>query len=70
MAGITQVLSNTHCLCALENDVWILDSGASEHMCSEKLVLHDLCPLREPILVNLPNGSQKKGNTTWQAEDK
>ena len=56
MAGITQVLSNTHCLCALGSDVWILDSGASEHMCSEKGALHDLCPLRQPILVNLPNG--------------
>ena len=60
MAGITQVLSNTHCLCDLGNDVWILDSGVSEHMCSEKVFLHDLCPLRQPILVNLPNGTQVK----------
>ena len=60
MAGITQVLNNTHCLCALGGDVWILDSGASEHMCSEKGALHDLCLLRQPILVNLPNGTQVK----------
>ena len=58
MAGITQVLNTTHCLCALGSDVWILDSGASEHMCSDKVALHDLCPLRQPILVNLPDGTQ------------
>jgi len=60
MAGITRVLNSIHCLCALGNDAWILDSGASEHMCSDQAVLHDLASLRQPILVNLPNGSQVK----------
>jgi len=60
MAGISQVLQYIHCFCALGNDAWILDSGASEHMCSEQTVLHDLCRLQQPIIVNLPNGSQVK----------
>ena len=45
MAGIRQVLSSIHCLCALGHDAWILDSGASDHMCSEETLLHDFCLL-------------------------
>ena len=60
MAGMNQVLGSLHCLCALRHDAWTLDSGASEHMCSERAALHDLCPLQQPILVRLPNGSQVK----------
>ena len=58
MAGTSQVLKSIHCLCALGHDAWILDSEVSEHTCSEQTILHDLCHLQQPILVNLPNGSQ------------
>ena len=60
MAGISHILKSIHCLCALGHDDWILDSGASEHMCSKEATLHDLSLLQQPILVNLPNGSQAK----------
>jgi len=33
-------------------------SGASDHMCSDKALLHDISVLNAPIMVNLPNGSQ------------
>ena len=58
MAGIRQVLNSISCLCALGHDAWILDSGASDHMCSEESLLCDLCILQQPILVKLPDGSQ------------
>ena len=58
MAGTSQALQSIHCLCALGSDAWIIDSGASEHMCSEITVLYDLCSLQRPVLVNLPNGTQ------------
>ena len=45
MVGISQVLKSIYCFCALRHDAGILDSGASEHMCSEQTVLHDLCSL-------------------------
>jgi len=60
IVGINQVLQSIHCLCAVGNDAWIINSGASEHMCSEGTVLHDLCSLQQPVLVNLPNGSRVK----------
>ena len=53
MAGISQVLKSIHYLCSLAHDALILDSGASEHICSEQTILHDLCHLQQPILVNL-----------------
>ena len=69
MVGINPVLKSIYCLCALGHDAWILDSGASEHMCSEQTRLYELCVLQQPILVNLPNGSQIRV-TKQQAKDK
>ena len=60
MAGMSKVLESIHCLCALGKDAWILDNSASDHMCSDQSLLHDLCSLQQPILVNLPNGMQVK----------
>ena len=58
MAGMNEVLKTIHCLSAVQYDAWILDSGASEHMCSERTILHDISMLQHPIYVNLPNGTQ------------
>ena len=41
----------------LSHETWILDSGASDHMCSDKTFLRDLSTLSGPVMVSLPNGS-------------
>ena len=49
----------TYCLMyvsALNTDVWILDTGAKNHMCCNSTDLQDLTPLSEPITVKFPNG--------------
>ena len=60
MASIMHVLNAVHSFCAMHKGAWILDSGASEHMSSDRQALHDLTLLKYPILVNLPNGTQVK----------
>jgi len=60
MAGITFAFNAIHTFCALSQGVWILDSGASEHMSSEPDFLHDLSLLEHPMMINLPNGAQVK----------
>ncbi|KAK9079847.1 hypothetical protein SSX86_001520 [Deinandra increscens subsp. villosa] len=35
---------------------WIIDTGASDHMCFDKRILTDLQLLPKPILIGLPNG--------------
>jgi len=64
MAGISSSItaasiSNAKCLTSqLGNDIWILDSGASDHMSHDAKLLHDLKSLVHPITVSLPNGQQ------------
>ena len=58
MAGITYVLNTVHSFCVLNQGVWIIESGASEHTCSEQSLLQKLSVLKYPILVSLPNGTQ------------
>ncbi|XP_059285647.1 uncharacterized protein LOC132039123 [Lycium ferocissimum] len=36
--------------------IWIVDSGATDHMTSDKNLLFDIIPLSIPYLVTLPNG--------------
>jgi len=43
---------------ALNQGVWILDSGANEHMSSGLTFLHDLTRLACPMMINLPDGTQ------------
>jgi len=70
MAGITYAFIAIHSFCVLSWGVWILDSGASEHMSSEPAFLHDLSLLEHPMMINLPNGTQvkvtHKGN--WKSQ--
>ena len=49
-----------HSFCALTRGMWILDSGASEHMSSECSLLHDLSLLDYPMMISLPDGTQVK----------
>ena len=56
MAGTIYALSVVHCFYSLHHGSWILDSGASDHMCSDKTLLHDLSILSVPVIVSLPNG--------------
>ena len=64
MAGIfssitAASISNARCFtCQLGNDIWILDSGASDHMSYDARSLHGLRSLDTPIIVSLPNGQQ------------
>ena len=60
MAGITSAFNAIRAFCALSQSVWILDSGASEHMSLKPDFLHDLSPLAHPMMINLPDGTQVK----------
>lgn len=40
--------------------VWIVDTGASSHLCLEKHLLHDIVHLHQPIVIHLPNGASLK----------
>ena len=42
------------------NNVWILDSRASDHMSYDANFLHNLRPLDAPVTVSLPNGQRVK----------
>ncbi|KAF7842363.1 uncharacterized protein G2W53_004661 [Senna tora] len=41
------------------DDLWIIDTGATSHMCSNKSLIRDLKPLMQPRLVHLPDKSKK-----------
>jgi len=65
MVGITpfQFVTSTNtiwCTCKLEGKVWIVDSGASDHMVSDKALLHNLRFVDTPILIALPNRNKLK----------
>ena len=63
MAGISpfQYVSSVNtvrCTCKLEWKVWIVDSGASDHMISDKNLLCNIKTLDTPILITLPDGNK------------
>ncbi|KAL8153085.1 hypothetical protein V2J09_010845 [Rumex salicifolius] len=62
LAGMLTALSHSliHSLNSfVYNDgIWIIDSGASEHMTYEKKLLQNIRSLDHPCLVSLPTGSQ------------
>ena len=60
MAGICLALNSISNSCTFSQDTWIVDSGASEHMCFRPVNLQDLNVLCQPIMVNLPNGTRVK----------
>ena len=60
MAGIHLASNSIQCLCAINNNTWILDSWASEQLCSNSSILHDICLLEQPMMVNLTTGTRVK----------
>ncbi|KAK9715038.1 hypothetical protein RND81_06G138700 [Saponaria officinalis] len=48
--------------------LWIVDTGASDHMTSHSELLHDLQQLSKPILVCLPDGSVKSVHQTGKLQ--
>ncbi|GJR06763.1 retrovirus-related pol polyprotein from transposon TNT 1-94 [Tanacetum coccineum] len=44
-------------------DIWIIDSGATDHIHISLHKMHDVQTLKHPILVNLPTGQQIKVDT-------
>nr|XP_016481241.1 PREDICTED: uncharacterized protein LOC107802288 [Nicotiana tabacum] len=55
---------STCVLTSVARSVWIVDSGATDHMTSVKELLFDITPLRVPYLVTIPNGYKVKVKCT------
>lgn len=53
------LIGKTHSLCfntSIKNTTtWIIDSGATDHMCGSNITLTDQRNLTKPIVVHLPN---------------
>ena len=58
MAGMLNACNSIKSSCTFDSRLWILDTGASDHMSSKSTFLHDLRPLAYPMMVNLPNGTK------------
>ncbi|KAL8138180.1 hypothetical protein V2J09_004181 [Rumex salicifolius] len=60
-AGITSSVLHLSMSALLEisfaEHMWILDSGATDHMCFVTSMFHSLLPLSTPYTISLPNGS-------------
>ncbi|XP_009629312.1 uncharacterized protein [Nicotiana tomentosiformis] len=52
--------STVRMLTSIGRRVWIVDSGATDHMTSNKDLLFNITPLPVPYLVSLPNGYKVK----------
>lgn len=48
------------CTCNLDGTIWVIDSGASDHMVCDYSLLHNIRSLKVPVLITLPNGSKVK----------
>ncbi|KAK6125100.1 hypothetical protein DH2020_041164 [Rehmannia glutinosa] len=61
-AGTILPLLNHHALTTLESldkDSWILDTGASKHMCASPSLMQNLVPISSPVSDCLPDGTTK-----------
>lgn len=56
--------SNVRMLTNVAGRIWIVDSGATDHMTSNKTLLFNITPLPVPYLVSLPNGYKVKVTCT------
>ncbi|XP_019223790.1 PREDICTED: uncharacterized protein LOC109205534 [Nicotiana attenuata] len=55
------------CFSVFNTNVWIIDSGASEHMCFDSNVFISLDPLPTPLHINLPNSFKVTVTHTGEA---
>ncbi|XP_075102696.1 uncharacterized protein LOC142177534 [Nicotiana tabacum] len=54
-AGMSNLFEDLACLIQINNESWILDSGATEHMSFNKDFFTDLKTLAKPLMVKLSN---------------
>ncbi|KAL0458745.1 UNVERIFIED_CONTAM: Copia protein, partial [Sesamum latifolium] len=58
-------------LASLNNGTWIVDTGATNHLCGDVSLFHSLQTLKTPININLPDNStvlaKQSGNITLSA---
>lgn len=54
-SGILKAFGTALKVC-LNDDIWIIDSGASDHMCNNKSLLHDFQTISNPSHVSIANG--------------
>lgn len=45
---------------SMEKSIWIIDSGASAHVCCSKELLHTTYKLERPVIVHLPDSATKR----------
>lgn len=55
-ANFAGISDSTACFSTAHDVNWIIDSGASDHMCAHKHLFSSLIPLNPPLTVSLPNG--------------
>ena len=46
--------------CEASVNEWIIDSGATDHMCGNDTLLHDFQTLNKSVMVGLPDGNLKQ----------
>lgn len=55
MAGIS--CSSFSLVASVHNtDIWVIDSGATDHVCNSLHHMHNLYQVVKPIFISLPNG--------------
>ncbi|XP_019251346.1 PREDICTED: uncharacterized protein LOC109230286 [Nicotiana attenuata] len=64
LPGFNGVVYSSCMLTGAARSIWIVDSGATDHMTSDKDLLFDISPLSVPYLITLPNGYKVKVTCT------
>ncbi|KAF7820465.1 Retrovirus-related Pol polyprotein from transposon TNT 1-94 [Senna tora] len=55
-AQLGNFAGNMHHSSVSYKDLWIIDTGASSHICFQKFMMHDIKTLLKPLKVHLPTG--------------
>ena len=68
-AGNFSSVSPITCLSTfVHSSVWIIDSGANDHMCFNESLFSSLVPLATPLHISLPNGNIISINSSGQVQ--
>lgn len=67
-SGITKSLESHACLLKIDKCSWILDSGASEHITTDRSFFTNINPFTEPITVTLPNSHKVRVTHTGSVQ--